>query len=454
MRVHMKHDSILERADARDILRSAAKHTTIALRNFAVLLMIFGTVVTSGCMGLTGKPSLIPSIALALTPNPVDFGSVIVGSSANQTLTVTNSGQGKFTLSTVSASGPGFTISGLSAPQTLASGQSVNLTVVFKPTAAGQESGNISVAIGTQGPQLVGSLNGVGSTTALSVAPSVVSFGNVNVGSPVTQSLRLTNSSSASVAIKSVSATGTGFGISGLTTPQTLTPNESVNFTAEFNPKTAGNETGAISIGTAGTPLTVGLNGAGVSSAAELVASTTSLSFGSVTIGDAPTQQVTLKNTGNAKADISSVSLTGSNYTVSGVTSNLVLAPDQSAILTVEFGPKTTGSLPGKVTISSNAAGSPLVIQLSGTGADKNQTQSVALKWDQSTSRVAGYFVYRSSKPSGPYAKLNSQESSETSYTDSTVASGQTYFYVVTSVNSENIESIFSNQVSVTVPSQ
>jgi hypothetical protein len=224
-----------------------------------------------------------------------------------------------------------------------------------------------------------------------------------------------------------------------------------VNFTAEFNPKTAGNETGAISIGTAGTPLTVGLNGAGVPSASQLVASATSLSFGSVTIGDAPTQQVTLKNTGNASADISSVSLTGSSYTLSGVTSNLVLAPDQSAILTVEFGPKTTGSLSGKVTISSNA-GSPLVIQLSGTGADKNQ--SVALKWDQSTSQVAGYFVYRSSKPSGPYAKLNSQASSETNYTDSSVASGQTYFYVVTSVNSENIESIFSSQVSITVSSQ
>jgi hypothetical protein len=148
-------------------------------------------VVTSGCVGLTGKPSLIPSIALAVTPNPVDFGSVMVGSSANQTLTVTNSGQGKFTLTTVSASGSGFTISGLSAPQTLASGQSVSLTAVFKPTVAGQESGNISVAIGTQAPQLVGSLNGAGSTTALSVAPSVVSFGNVNVGSPVNQSAPL-----------------------------------------------------------------------------------------------------------------------------------------------------------------------------------------------------------------------------------------------------------------------
>ncbi len=454
MRAHMKHYPILEGTDARDSFRLAARRPAVALRNILLLLMIFGMVVTSGCVGLTSKPNLIPSIALQVTPNPVDFGSVMVGSSASQTLTVTNSGQGKFTLTTASASGTGFTISGLSAPQTLASGQSVNLTVVFKPTVAGQESGNVSVAIGTQSPQLVGSLNGTGSTTALSVTPSVVSFGNVNIGSPVTQSLRLTNSGSASVAITSVSATGTGFGISGLTTPQTLTPNESVNFTAEFNPKTAGNETGTISIGTAGSPLTVGLNGAGVSSAAQLVASTTSLSFGSVTIGDAPTQQVTLKNTGNASADISSVSLTGSSYTATGVTSNSVLAPDQSAILTVEFGPKTTGSLPGKVTISSNAAGSPLVIQLSGTGADKNQSPSVALNWDKSASPVVGYFVYRSSKPSGPYAKLNSQANSENSYTDSSVAGGQTYFYVVTSVNSENIESIYSNQVSVTVPSQ
>jgi fibronectin type 3 domain-containing protein len=106
------------------------------------------------------------------------------------------------------------------------------------------------------------------------------------------------------------------------------------------------------------------------------------------------------------------------------------------------------------VTISSNAAGSPLIIQLSGTGADKNQQHSVALKWDQSTSQVAGYFVYRSSKPSGPYAKLNAQATPEASYTDNSVVGGQTYYYVVTSVNSENIESIFSNQVSVTVPSQ
>jgi Abnormal spindle-like microcephaly-assoc'd, ASPM-SPD-2-Hydin len=443
---------ILEGAYARDFYRPAAKRTTIAARNFFVLLAIFGLVVMSGCVGL-GKPGIIPSIAMQVTPNPLDFGTVMVGSSSTQSVTVSNGGTAKFTLSKVSASGTGFTISGLSAPETLAPGQSAKLTVVFKPTSAAQESANLLVAINAQGPQTAGSLKGTGSTSLLSVTPSVIGFGNVSVGSPVSQPLRLTNGGSASVAIKSVSATGSGFSISGLTTPQTLTPGESVSFMAEFNPKVAGSDAGTISIVTASSPVNVGLNGVGVSSAPQLVASSTSLSFGNVTIGSSPSLQVTLKNTGTASADISNVSLTGSSYTLGGVTSKVVLAPDQSAILTVEFDPKTTGSLPGTVTISSNAAGPPIVIQLSGSGAQKGQ-QSVALNWDKSAAQVVGYFVYRSSKSSGPYAKLNSHANPDASYTDSSVSSGQMYFYVVTAVNSENIESSFSNEISVTIPSQ
>jgi HYDIN/CFA65/VesB family protein/centrosomal CEP192-like protein len=443
---------ILEGAYARDFFRPAARRTTIAARNFFVLLAIFGLIVMSGCVGLS-KPGIKPSIAMEVTPNPLEFGTVMVGSSSTQSVTVSNTGAAKFTLSKVSASGTGFTISGLSAPEALAPGQSVKLTVVFKPTSAAQESVNLLVAINAQGPQTAGSLNGTGSTSLLSVTPSVVGFGNVSVGSPVTQPLRLTNGGSASVAIKSVSATGSGFSISGLTTPQTLTPGESVNFMAEFNPKAAGSDAGTISIVTASSPVNVGLNGVGVSSAPQLVASSTSLSFGSVTIGNSPSLQVTLKNTGTASADISNVSLSGSSYTLGGVTSSVVLAPDQSAILTVEFDPKTTGSLPGTVTISSNA-GSPLVIQLSGSGTQKSQQQSVALNWDKSKAQVVGYFVYRSSKSSGPYARLNSNANPDTSYTDSSVSSGQMYFYVVTAVNSENIESSFSNEISVTIPSQ
>jgi hypothetical protein len=449
----MKCHPILEGAYARDFSHLVAQRTTTAVRNFSVLLVMLGLVVMSGCVGLAGKSGIIPNIVMDVTPNPVDFGTVIVGSNSTQTITVRNSGEAKFTLTKVSASGPGFTISGPPVPETLAPGQRINLTVVFKPTSAAEESADLLVAINSQGSQTAGSLKGTGSTSSLSVSPSVVDFGNVSVGSPVNQQLRLTNGGSVSVAIKSVSATGIGFSISGLTTPQTLTPNESVNFTAEFNPKATGTGAGSISIVTAGAPVNVSLAGVGVSSVAQLVASGTSLSFGSVVIGDTPSQQVTLKNTGNASADISNVSLTGGSYTLSGVTSGLVLAPDQSAVLTVNFDPKTTGNLPGQVTISSNDTNSPLVIQLSGTGAQKAQQHSVTLNWDKSAGYVTGYFVYRSSKPSGPYAKLNAQATPEASYTDNSVVGGQTYYYVVTSVNSENIESAYSEQLSVTVPS-
>jgi hypothetical protein len=57
-------------------------------------------------------------------------------------------------------------------------------------------------------------------------------------------------------------------------------------------------------------------------------------------------------------------------------------------------------------------------------------------------------------QPNGPYSKVNPEASPETSYTDNSVVSGQRYFYVVTSVNSENIESSFSNEVSATIPSE
>jgi Abnormal spindle-like microcephaly-assoc'd, ASPM-SPD-2-Hydin len=344
----MKHHSILAGAYWRNCFRLVAKRTPIIVRKFPALLLLFALLVMSGCVGLTSRPGLIPSIVMEVTPNLVNFGTVVAGSSTSQTVTVSNRGAAKFTLTKISVSDPRFTILGLPAPEILAPGQSVKLTAVFKPTSAAAESGNLLVAINAQGLQKVGSLKGTGSTSFLTVTPSAVGFGNVSIGSPITQSLRLTNGGSASVLIKSANTSGIEFNISSLTTPQTLTPGESVNFTAEFNPKSVGSEAGTISIET---------------------------------------------------------------------------------------------------------EGSSVVIQLAGVGSQKSQRRSVALNWDVSTSHVVGYFVYRSSKPSGPYAKLNPKASSETSFIDSNVSNGQMYFYVVTSVNSENIESAYSEEVSVTVPS-
>jgi fibronectin type 3 domain-containing protein len=68
------------------------------------------------------------------------------------------------------------------------------------------------------------------------------------------------------------------------------------------------------------------------------------------------------------------------------------------------------------------------------------------------SSGIAGYNVYQGTVSGGPYAKLTSGPVSAIQYTDTTVQSGNTYFYVVTSVDSSNDESAFSNEAVATVP--
>jgi len=77
----------------------------------------------------------------------------------------------------------------------------------------------------------------------------------------------------------------------------------------------------------------------------------------------------------------------------------------------------------------------------------------VTLNWIASTSTVAGYNVYRGTTSGGPYSILNSSlVTGSTAYTDSTVASGQTYYYVTTAVDASNNQSAYSNEAQAVVP--
>ena len=81
-----------------------------------------------------------------------------------------------------------------------------------------------------------------------------------------------------------------------------------------------------------------------------------------------------------------------------------------------------------------------------------DSAHTISLSWDPSTSVVAGYNVYRCSQSGGPYTKLNPHPVTATTYTDRTVQSGQTYFYVVKAVNLENLESAPSEELSAAIP--
>jgi fibronectin type 3 domain-containing protein len=94
------------------------------------------------------------------------------------------------------------------------------------------------------------------------------------------------------------------------------------------------------------------------------------------------------------------------------------------------------------------------VVNLTGTGVAASAYE-VNLQWDaptSSTDPVAGYNVYRAPSGSTSYELLNASPVTKTAYTDNNVTDGQTYDYVVESVDAEGNTSAPSNMASVSVP--
>lgn len=72
---------------------------------------------------------------------------------------------------------------------------------------------------------------------------------------------------------------------------------------------------------------------------------------------------------------------------------------------------------------------------------------SAMLTWTASTSpNVVGYNIYRRSRTTDAYARVNSALVTQTRYEDTTIIADQTYAYVATAVDRTTNESGFSNE--------
>lgn len=314
---------------------------------------------------------------LSANPTSVSFGSVAVGNSSLISVTLTNTGTGSVAISSGSASGSGFSMTGLSAAN-LSAGQSTSFNVKFAPTAAGAASGSVSIVSNAPGSPLAIPLSGTAtqSQPGLTINPTNVPFGNISVGSNASQNVTLTNSGNAVVNITGATASGTGFGLSGLGA-QSLNPGASVTFAATFAPTTAGNVTGSISISSnaPNSPAVITLSGAGIQG--QLIVNPSVASFGTVSTNSSNSQTITLSNTGSASVSVSQVNVSGPGFSVSGM-SGLPMTINAGANKTfnVVFAPTTSGSASGTVQVVSNAPNSPISIALSGTGQTATQLLS------------------------------------------------------------------------------
>ena len=187
-----------------------------------------------------------------------------------------------------------------------------------------------------------------------------------------------------------------------------------------------------------------------VQTSGTLAVSPPTLNFGNVAVGKSSSLTGTL-SASNADVTISSAGWNGSGYSISGITFPMTVTAGTSANYSVTFAPPATGTSTGSISFASNAADSSLSQSFSGNGTQTSQ-HTVALSWNPSTSSVSGYNVYRGTQSGGPYFKLTSSLLAGTSYTDASVQSSTTYYYVSTAVNSSNVESGYSNQATAVIP--
>jgi hypothetical protein len=364
-----------------------------------------------------------PVVAPSITSQPASQ-TVVAGKTASFAVAATGTTPMTYQWSKNGAAISGATSSSYTTPAEITADNNAKFTVAVSNSAGSATSNAATLTV-----------------TSATVAPAITT-------QPASQSVIAGKTASFSV-----TASGTtpmtyqwsknGTAISGATsatytTPAEITADNNAQFTVAVS-NSAGSATSSAAV------LTV------TASTLLLNSSTSSVSFGSVNVSSSGTQNVTLTNAGNSTVTISNVTVSGPGFNVSGVSSGLIMTPGQTATLAATFSPSTAGSAAGSVSVASNATNSPDAITLSGTGVAV-VSHSVSLGWSASASTVVGYNTYASNVSGGPYTKLTTAPVSTLSYTDSSVVSGQTYYFVVTAVTSSNVESAYSVEVSALVP--
>jgi hypothetical protein len=213
-------------------------------------------------------------------------------------------------------------------------------------------------------------LLGLGSPNAFASAqltrsPSILRFGNVDVGQTETLMVTVTNTGVTSVTLSGVSVSEPQFATPNLSLPLVLAAAQSVEVSISFTPTTTGWTPATIKFtSNASNPsLTVQTGGTGVDNEA-VTASPSTLSFGQVTVGGNTSLPLVLTNARSSAVTISSLQITGSPFSISGATFPVTLSGGQSVSLTATYTPQAAGLTGGSILL----IGPGLCVPLTGTG--------------------------------------------------------------------------------------
>jgi HYDIN/CFA65/VesB-like, Ig-like domain len=307
----------------------------------------------------------------------LNFGTVCSGSSVDQTLTVTNTGQAPLTISSVAIGGAA--TAGLSVlptpalPQTLAVGASLTFTVRFTPTSSsgGPIAGTVVVTSDDPAnPSISVPVSGTVGVGTATLSSNALDFGGVatdNRTSPnaADRTVTIGNSGSCSLSLGSASIAGTNasdFSIVGAPVlPVSIASGSSLTLTLRFNPSAAGARSGILQVGTsdpANPSKSVTLSGMGLvpaiqTSAAALVYGPTVIQSQAPGYAGATTGLV-ITNVGQSELIVDSMTAASPFSAPAAMAPPARYAPSDSFNEPVTFAPTSVGKYVGTFSVSDN----------------------------------------------------------------------------------------------------
>ncbi len=312
-------------------------------------------------VGLSGTGTT--QSAIVVLPNSVSFGGQQINTvSTAQQVTVSNTSGSSIALTSESVTGP-FSIQTNTCSSSLPTNTGCTLAIVFQPTQTGAANGILAV-VSAQGTETVG-LSGTGDNPATdALAPASLAFPQTleNTAS-APQTVTLTNSGGAALTGIQVNTLGDFAVVNGCS--YSLNAQSSCTLTVRFTPHAAGPETGSVTVTDTLRSQTVALTGTGLAPPTDTLSSS-ALVFPATVVGQsAPSQTITLTNTGDVALSQLNIHAIGNGFSESS-TCGSTLAAHTQCVITVMFRPTVAAAAAGQLDVAD--AVRTQVVSLSGSG--------------------------------------------------------------------------------------
>ncbi len=324
----------------------------------------------SGEIDLTNGPGdqldltiYLPDISIS--PDEVNCGNVLVGSSNTENFTVENAGGSTLSVNSISITGADaneFDISGGGRSFNLSQGEDHTVDVRFHPSSLGSK--NATLIIENNDPDestLYLPLSGTGVVPSISASPNPVDYGNVSVDSYSDKIIVISNSGSGNLNISSASVTGSGasdFSIHSGGGIADLAPGSTHDIVVRYSPASIGTIGASLRIESNdpdNNPYYVDLEGTGL--APDISASPDPADFGNLNLGTYSDITITVRNNGNTDLDIHSTNITGINagqFSIESGGGSVTLISGGTHDIVVRCSSESAGEINAGLSIESN----------------------------------------------------------------------------------------------------